>query len=341
MLLSRRLLLIPLSFSVSFLSAPGAYALPTANNDTVTATPNTPMLIDVLANDTSPVILNPQTVNIKRPFRRGIYARRDGKVRFTPITGSTVPEIFNYTVRDNVGALSNIATVTVNFDIAPTVSAIELFNTVTDVETQSDIVVTFSEPVTVSGNWFQIDCTSSGPHTATVSGSATTYILNPDVDFASAEACTVAITAAQVADQDGIAPLNMATDFSTGFNTAKPLVGTSTRITRNLFPNGDIDWYSFSATAGDRVYAALMTAFSAGSSTNSQLTLIAANGSTVIEFDEDNGSFGPSILIHRGRYHPIDRNLFPESQRFHCRHHFRTPLRTQFPFAERRANSGN
>ncbi len=73
--------------------------------------------------------------------------------------------------------------------------------------------------------------------------------------------------------------------------TATPLGGTNLVARAALFPNGDIDFYSFSATAGDRVYAAVMTSFSAGNSTDSQLTLVASDGTTTIEFDDDNGSF--------------------------------------------------
>jgi uncharacterized repeat protein (TIGR01451 family) len=73
--------------------------------------------------------------------------------------------------------------------------------------------------------------------------------------------------------------------------TATPLVGTNLVVRANLFPNGDIDFYSFSATAGDKVYAATMTSFSAGSSTDSQITILASDGTTVLEFDDDNGSF--------------------------------------------------
>src|SRR6185295_4691421 len=73
--------------------------------------------------------------------------------------------------------------------------------------------------------------------------------------------------------------------------TASPIAGTNVVVKGNLFPNGDIDFYSFTATAGDRIYAATMTSFSAGSSTDSQVTLLASDGTTVIEFDDDNGSF--------------------------------------------------
>ncbi|WP_175497941.1 proprotein convertase P-domain-containing protein [Dokdonella immobilis] len=73
--------------------------------------------------------------------------------------------------------------------------------------------------------------------------------------------------------------------------TATPLAGTNLVLHAALFPNGDVDFYSFTAAAGDRVYAAVMTSFSAGSSTDSQLTLLASDGTTVVEFDDDNGSF--------------------------------------------------
>jgi uncharacterized repeat protein (TIGR01451 family) len=73
--------------------------------------------------------------------------------------------------------------------------------------------------------------------------------------------------------------------------TASPIAGTNAVVRASLWPNGDIDFYSFQATAGDRVYAALMTSGSAGNSTDSQLTVIDADGTTVLEFDDDNGTF--------------------------------------------------
>lgn len=72
---------------------------------------------------------------------------------------------------------------------------------------------------------------------------------------------------------------------------ATPLAGSDVVVRGNLYPNGDIDLYSFTANAGDRVYAALMTSGSAGSSTDSQLRVLASDGTTVLEFDDDNGTF--------------------------------------------------
>jgi len=76
------------------------------------------------------------------------------------------------------------------------------------------------------------------------------------------------------------------------FGTATPLVGTNVAVRGNIFPNGDIDFYSFTVAAGDRIYAATMTSFSANASTDSQLTLLNTDGTTTIEFDDDDGGFG-------------------------------------------------
>jgi uncharacterized repeat protein (TIGR01451 family) len=74
--------------------------------------------------------------------------------------------------------------------------------------------------------------------------------------------------------------------------TATPIAGTSAVIKANIVPNADQDFYSFNAAAGDRVYAALQTAWSASASTDSVLELFASDGTTLIEGDEDDGSFG-------------------------------------------------
>jgi len=80
--------------------------------------------------------------------------------------------------------------------------------------------------------------------------------------------------------------------------TATPLGGTNVVAQGYVFGNGDVDYWSFSAVTGDRVYAAVMTSFSATGTFNGDLQLIGTNGSTVLESDSDDGSFGdlaPSI----------------------------------------------
>ncbi|MEZ4681713.1 MAG: ExeM/NucH family extracellular endonuclease [Caldilineaceae bacterium] len=102
------------------------------------------------------------------------------------------------------------------FDEPPTVTSTTPVDGTTGAATGGNIQISFSENVTVSGSWFAISCTTSGAHTATVSGGPQSYTLDPDVDFTSGDLCTVTIFAANVVDQDAT-PDPMAADVSFSF----------------------------------------------------------------------------------------------------------------------------
>ena len=73
----------------------------------------------------------------------------------------------------------------------------------------TNLTITFSEPVTVTGNWFQIACSVSGTRTAAdavVTGGPTTFTINPNADFAAREVCTATVFPAGVSDQDATDP---------------------------------------------------------------------------------------------------------------------------------------
>ncbi len=76
------------------------------------------------------------------------------------------------------------------------------------------------------------------------------------------------------------------------FATATNLPGSEVKIRGDVFGNGDLDWFKFTAATGDRVYAAVMTSYSSSASTDSQLRIFASDGTTQLEFDEDDGSLG-------------------------------------------------
>src|ERR1700709_322497 len=61
------------------------------------------------------------------------------------------------------------------------------------------------------------------------------------------------------------------------FDIASP-IASGDRIRADLFDKGDVDFYKFTAAAGDHVFASVITSASAGSSTDSQLTLLASDG---------------------------------------------------------------
>ncbi|MGB4594872.1 MAG: ExeM/NucH family extracellular endonuclease [Anaerolineaceae bacterium] len=86
-------------------------------------------------------------------------------------------------------------------DTAPTVASTMPTNNGTAQKTD-DIVITFSELVTVMDGWYSISCGTSGIHTAVVTDEDPVYTLNPDTDFTAAETCTVTIDHTKVNDDD-------------------------------------------------------------------------------------------------------------------------------------------
>ena len=117
-------------------------------------------------------------------------------------------------------------------DTAPTVSGTTPAGGATDVARDAGIVITFSEPVDVGVAWFGIVCATSGTHSAAASGGPQSFSVNPDVDFAAGESCTVTVLASQVSDQDGDDPPdNMAADYAWSFTTVSAAAMASRRAT--------------------------------------------------------------------------------------------------------------
>jgi hypothetical protein len=105
-------------------------------------------------------------------------------------------------------------------DEAPNIASNLPTNGSTNIPVNSDITITFSEPVNVSGSWYSIVGSISGMHTANVSGGPTSFILNPDIDFIAGETCTITVYASNVSDQDiDDPPDNMTEDFIFSFST--------------------------------------------------------------------------------------------------------------------------
>jgi len=108
---------------------------------------------------------------------------------------------------DNMAANFVFSFTVAGADTAPSVSSTTPTNGASGVAANTDITATFSEPVNVTGNWFQIVCGSSGTRNVAdtvVTGGATTFTINPNSDFTAGETCTVTVFAAQVTDQDAV-----------------------------------------------------------------------------------------------------------------------------------------
>jgi uncharacterized repeat protein (TIGR01451 family) len=132
-------------------------------------------------------------------------------------------------------------------DAAPAVSSITPANNATDVASDTNIVVTFSEQVNVTANAFTLQCptgTAIPFANSTGSGPSTSFVLVPDSDLPSNTSCQVQVIASEVSDADSADPPDtMLADFSASFTTdAAPSV-TSTSPAQNdvdVLPNATI-----------------------------------------------------------------------------------------------------
>ena len=93
---------------------------PVATNDTATLQANQNVTINVLANDTSAGgMLDPASIKIVVPPAHGTVVVMNGEVVYTPTTGYSGLDTFQYSVQDNLGTASNVATVSIEVTAPP------------------------------------------------------------------------------------------------------------------------------------------------------------------------------------------------------------------------------
>ncbi len=108
-------------------------------------------------------------------------------------------------------------------DVAPEVSVTTPADGAEDVAVDADVAVTFSEPVDAAASAFDVTCSSSGTHDATVSGGPTTFTIDPASSFHQHEYCTVTVDDTGVSDVDATDPPDhMAADYAITFRVANP-----------------------------------------------------------------------------------------------------------------------
>lgn len=104
-------------------------------------------------------------------------------------------------------------------DAAPTVTATSPANGSASVALDSNLSVTFSEPVSLQAGAITLGCDTSGNVALAVSGGPTTFSADPQATLAALEDCLVDVVASKVSDLDGVAT-PMATGYSFVFTTA-------------------------------------------------------------------------------------------------------------------------
>jgi hypothetical protein len=85
-------------------------------------------------------------------------------------------------------------------------------NSESNVAVDANISLIFNESVVISG-CNTINCVNEVSVTVTAIGEGTSYVLDPDQDFAEGDSCSFTVSAADVTDLDGT-PDNMAEDVS-------------------------------------------------------------------------------------------------------------------------------
>lgn len=120
---------------------------------------------------------------------------------------------------DHALAIDDLTFSTSAVTVLPAVSSVTPANGAVNIATNAAITLTFNEAVTVSGTWFTLTGSTTGAHTATVTGGPTTYTLTPDVAFAEGETLTLTVSAAQVADQ-ATGTQHPTANFSSNFITS-------------------------------------------------------------------------------------------------------------------------
>jgi hypothetical protein len=92
--------------------------VPTAVNDSAGTLANTPVTVNVLANDASPIGFNASSVTLTtQPANGTAVVNSDGTITYTPKSGFIGGDSLAYTATDNNATVSSIATVTLNVGV--------------------------------------------------------------------------------------------------------------------------------------------------------------------------------------------------------------------------------
>ncbi len=161
----------------------------------VTTDEDTPVVIDVVANDYDPDgWIDPTTVTITTPpSYAGATAtpNGDGTVTYDPTgsaalqalkPGESVTDTFGYKVKDNLGAISNEATVTVNIDGVNDAPVANDDAATTELETAVVIDVLANDD-DVDGDTLTVDSVTQGTHGTVVINPDQTVTYTPEAGF--------------------------------------------------------------------------------------------------------------------------------------------------------------
>ncbi|HUQ30890.1 MAG TPA: Ig-like domain-containing protein, partial [Pyrinomonadaceae bacterium] len=244
---------------------------------------NTPLNIPapgVLMNDTGTPAPSAQTITAGATTQGGtVTLNADGSFLYTPATGFTGADTFTYTATNGLSP-DDTATVTINVDEGPTVTATTPTNGANNVAPNTNITVTFSEPVNATTSSFTIECpTGSGNQAYALSNNVgqTIYTLDPVADLPSGGTCTVTVVANQVSDVDTFDPPDqMAANYVFSFGVKPVAVDDMETATGNVRINSANSGYS--VLTNDTGTGNIITAYDATSAQGGAVNMNTVTG---------------------------------------------------------------
>jgi methionine-rich copper-binding protein CopC len=204
-----------------------------------------------------------------------------GQTCTVTINASQISDVDSGDPPDNMAANYSFS---FSIDANPQIASTSPSDTATNVATNSNVTITWTEAVTM--NAVDISCAGSGSHTSFLSSSDhITWTANPDSDFAEGELCTVTVFSADVTDDDtNDPPDHPGPDISWQFTTdsAPSVVSTTpaTGSTNNATDSNIVITYSEAVTASGSAYTLKCTP----SNTSRSFTL-SGNGTNVHTLD--------------------------------------------------------
>jgi len=175
---------------------------PVAADDTATTSTNIPITFNITDNDSdsdgnidaATVDLDPATEGIQTSFTAAegeFIVDEVGDVTFIPNTGFVGNSAIAYTVRDNLGKLSNEAIITVNVENTPPTATDDSILTLTGVSASVDVLANDSDP---DGDNLTVIATTAGNFGTTAIADNNRVIYTPNPGFRGNDSFTYTIS---------------------------------------------------------------------------------------------------------------------------------------------------
>ena len=166
---------------------------PLANDDTANTTVNTPVTINVVANDTDPEG-GPLTVtNVSDPPHGSVVNNIDGTVTYTPDPAFIGTDSFQYTIQDNQ-SLTDTAMVTVSVTQAPNKCPTAVNDSATTEKNEPVQISVLANDTDPDGDTLTVTGTSDPPNGNAVVNPNSTVTYTPDANFTGNDSFTYTIT---------------------------------------------------------------------------------------------------------------------------------------------------